>query len=174
MGFFSRLISSEEETDFPARPEPRRLSADWVADGVTYDPGLVDKLKQEHQELARLYAALKAAAEEGHFQQISRLLFGLKLVLQKHIMLENVKFYVYLEQNCEPNSDTHRLVSELRRDMDGIVRTVVKFVNTHTVHVPTFGTVDRFIAELEQVGQVLFSRVQMEEEHLYAIYQPNY
>lgn len=173
MGFFSRLIGSEE-TDFPATAVLRRPSADWVANGVTYDPGLVDKLKQEHQELVRLYTAIKDAAAEGRFQQISRLLFGLKLVLQKHIMLENVKFYVYLEQNCEPDSETHRLVSELRRDMDGIARVVVKFVNTHTVHVPTHGTVDRFTAELEQVGHVLFSRVQMEEEHVYAIYQPNY
>lgn len=173
MGFFSRLIASEEETAFPTA-KPRRLAADWVAHGVAYDPGLVDKLKLEHQELARLYAAIQAAAAEERFQQISRLLFGLKLVLQKHIMLENVNFYVYLEQNCEPDSDIPPLVSELRREMDGIARLVVKFVNAHTLHVPTSGTVDRFTAELEQIGNVLFSRMQMEEEHLYAIYQPNY
>ncbi len=171
MGFFSGSTGGEEK-DLPEKAKPRRPGADWVADGVIYEPGLVDQLKQDHQELARLYAAIKTAAAEGHFQHISRLLFGLKLVLQKHIMLENVKFYVYLEQNCD--SETNRLVSELRREMEGVARLVVKFVNTHIVHVPTSGTVDRFQAELKEVGDVLFSRVHREEDELYTAYQPNY
>ncbi len=173
MRFFSRL-GSTEETDLPARPAPYRPSANWVSEGVTYDPALLDTLKQEHQELGRLYASLKAAAQESRFQQISRLLFGFKLVLQKHIMLENVRFYVYLEQNAEPGSEILRVISELRREMDGIARMVVKFVNTYTVHAPTAGTVDRFIAELDEIGNVLFARVEMEEEHVYPVYQPNY
>ncbi len=169
MGFLSRLIGvrGKRPQGFPVPAKP-----DWITGGINYDPDLVGKLKREHEELARIFSSIKSAAAECRFQQLPELLSDLKLAFQTHIMLENVKFYVYVQHCCASDPDTSDFISEVRKDMDGIARRLVRFVNTHSNTLPTLDNVSNFRAELDEIGNVLMWRVQLEEQHLYGLYQP--
>lgn len=169
MGFLSRLIGAEENhRDVAAQ------AAGIKGGGIPYDGGLVEKLKDDHQELVRIFTAIKTAAQEGHYSQIPLLLSNLKLAFQTHIMLENVKFYVYVQQHFAEDTDTAVFIGDVRKEMDDIARTVVKFVKTYSSTRLGRDTAAEFNAELEQIGAVLLQRVQLEENRLYALYQPKY
>jgi len=167
MGFASRLLGSEMEG---ADAIIFKAAADLG--GIAYDPGLVDRLKEEHQQLLNSFMALKKAATDCRLHKLPGLLQDLKQAFQTHVMLENVKFYAYLQQRCTLDAATSNFVSYARKDMNGISRTLVKFVNTHTASVPTLDTMNAFRAELDLVGSLLLRRVHLEESRLYALYRP--
>lgn len=167
MGFLSRVLGSDQGGD-----DTIIFKAPVETGGIAYDPGLVARLKQEHQELVSLFMAIKNASAECRFHQLPGLLQDLKQLFQTHIMLENVKFYVYVQQYCVPDPETSNFVFDVRKDMNGIARTLVKFVNTHSANVPTLDTVGAFRAELDLIGSLLLRRVHLEESRLYALYQP--
>lgn len=169
MGFLSRLLGGQEERN--ATVQVPALGPEWAARGVTYDAGLVNRLQADHQELVRILAAIKTATGEGRFHHVPDLLSAFKVSFQTHLMLENVKFYGYVQQHCAKDADTSTFLSEMRREMEGIARAVVRFVNTHTAARPTPESADAFNAELEHIGEVLLRRVEMEEDRLYSLYQ---
>jgi regulator of sigma D len=173
MGFLSRLIGSDERhNEIAVQPASTKLATD--GGGIRYDAQLVSRLKEDHQELVRIYAAIKSAARAGHFNELPALLTKLKLDFQTHIMLENVKFYVYVQQHCAQDTETSVFISDVRKEMDDIARTVVKFVKTYASANLGQDTIMAFNAELEQIGTVLLQRVALEETRLYALYQPKY
>lgn len=171
MGFFSRRMGSNG-ADWEAMLQGFRDRPTPVVRGLGYDATLVSRLTDDHQELLRIFSAIKKAAAEGHFHLLSALLARFKQTFQAHIMLENVKFYVYVQLYCELDSEALRFVGDARREIDGIARSVVKFLNAHIANVPTAATVDGFNAELSRIGEVLQGRVQVEESRLYSLYQP--
>lgn len=175
MGFFSNLFgvkkSESENKALPANPSPKATAASMVG----YDETLVLKLKNDHQELFRLYGELSGAASRGALETIPSLLADMKLAFQTHIMLENVKFYVYLQQHLSGDADLSAFLSDVRHEMDGIARVLVKFVNTYApAGALTREKLDIFKSELANIGAVLTKRVEMEESRLYTLYMPNY
>lgn len=166
MGIFSRLTGEK------MRDAAAEAGLDRKTGGITYDPGLIDQLKQEHRELVDALAAIKMASAACRFRELPELLAAFKGIFQSHILVENVKLYGYVQQRYALDSDTADFVFELRKDMHGIARTLVKFVNTHTANVPTFETLATFRAELDLIGSLLLRRVHLEENRLYLLYQP--
>lgn len=79
----------------------------------------------------------------------------LKLALQSHIMVGNVRFYVYLQQKFAADATRARYVADIRRDMDGIVHPEL---------------LAEFKSDLDTIGTVLTKRVQLEEMRLYTLY----
>lgn len=140
---------------------------------ISFDPQLVVRLKDDHRELLRLFREISAAAQSGEFEDIASKLAEFKLAFQTHIMVENVKFYVYLQQYLANEPDLTTFLAEVRREMDGIARVLVKFVQTYTA---TPNTVRErsaaFLQELAGIGTVLTKRVQLEESRLYTLYLP--
>ncbi len=171
MGLLSRLIGGNTNK-FSSALYTLRFRRTRAASGIGYDASLVDRLRQDHQELLRIFAAIKRAAGEGDFDRLPDLLTSFKRTFRAHMMLENVKLYIYLQLYCELDAETLSLVCEARKEMDGIGHSVVKFVNAHVANVPTAATIDGFNAELSHIGATLLWRVQLEESHLYVLYQP--
>lgn len=164
MGFLTSLIGSARGRD----DAPKF----WADEAMAYDPDLIAHLKEEHRELVTAFTAIKMAASECRFQELPVLLLALKQTFQTHIMQENVKLYVYVQRCCALDAVTSDFVFELRRDMNGIARTLVKFVNAHTATVPTFDTIGMFKAELDLICSLLLRRVRLEENRLYTLYKP--
>ncbi len=171
MGLLSRLIGGKTNGVSSAL-HTLGFKRTSTANGIGYDAGLVGRLRQDHRELLRIFAAIKRAAGEGDFDRLPDLLISFKQTFQAHMMLENVKFYIYLQLYCELDAETLSLVCEARKEMDGIGQSVAKFVNAHLACVPTPATLEGFKAELSQIGATLLWRVQLEESRLYALYQP--
>lgn len=184
MGFFSRLFGGKKKAvaleplaapaSAPAPVEASGSAAQTASTGISYDPNLVSKLKEDHQSLFKIYGNLTAATDRGDYAAIAPLLSELKLAFQTHIMLENVKFYVYLQQSVAHDAQLSSFLVELRQEMNGIARALVKFVNTYSTGPFTAEMAEPFKAELAGIGVVLTKRVELEESRLYTLYQPNY
>lgn len=179
MGFFSRLFGLDKPPAAPAvaaRAEQVRRDVEVRksegGSGIRYDPELIDRLKDDHQQLFRIYGELVAAKDRDDFKTVRQHLNDFKLALQTHLLVENVRFYVYLQQRCSADAETSAFVSSLRKEMDGIARIAVKFVNTYATPDYTAELKKRFGEELAAIGDVLTKRVAMEESRLYTLYQP--
>lgn len=148
-------------------------SAGRASSEIAYDAGLIDKLKEEHRELIGILIAVRKAAAEGRYNQLSDLLASFKHSFLNHIGLENVKLYVYMQQHGAQDPDTLNSVSDVRKEMNEIARMVMKFIDAHIADLPSPVTVTNFTAQLDQAEAVLTKRIQIEENHLYPLYQLN-
>lgn len=168
MGFFSRLFGGKEEAPQPQSQQP----AAPMGKAIGYDPELVAKLKEDHKELFALYTKLQNTYAAGKFGDIPKLLNDFKLALQSHLMVENVRFYTYVQQHLAGDEENSAFIADVKHEMDGIARAVVKFITIYG-HAPvTPSNQQAFKTELDGIGQVLTSRVQMEESRLYTLYIP--
>ncbi len=166
MGLISKLLGNNEHKS------TRSLKPLDPSGGIPYDPELVDALKHDHQELVRIYSAIKAAASESRYGDIHGLLADFKITFQTHVAVENVRFYAYMQQHDALDIDTSNFIAEVRKEMNNIARAVMKFVDTYMSALPVPVTVTGFIGELDQIGSVLVQRVQLEEGRLYSLYRP--
>lgn len=160
MGLFSSLFGSRQKETEETLPRM----------GIGYDALLIHKLKEDHQELVKIFTAIKTAANEKRFREIPKILPEFKLALQTHLAVENVRFYVYVQQLYANDVDTSDFITGLRSEMNGIARAVIKFTEKYSVTELTHSTVASFKAELDEIGSVLVKRVQLEESRLYALY----
>jgi hypothetical protein len=177
MGFLSRLFGrarpSSMRAESAADPAPRRpLKQQKEEARINYDPGLIQRLKADHQELFRIYGATQSALKAGEFAQVATRLGDLKLALQTHVIMENVKFYVYVQESTAADGDMKSFLHDVRKEMDGIVRAAVRFVNKWTGDPVTAARADEFKRELDGIGDMLTKRVTLEESRLYTLYEP--
>lgn len=170
MGIFSKLFGGDEKHRVPAATTGQRTEG--AAGGIAYDAELVGRLKEEHQELVKIFTAIKTSAAENRYNHLPDLLASFKHSFLHHVSQENVKFYVYMQQHCALNADTLNFIFGVRKEMNDIARSVMKFIDAYITAAPSPGTVANFSAELDQIGAVLIKRVQMEESRLYPLYQP--
>lgn len=170
MGLISRLFGGDNKISEAITQFDQPASTG--AGGIRFDPGLVGRLKGEHQELVKIFTAIKDAVADGRFSSVPDLLASFKHTFLNHLGEENVKFYVYMQQCIVLDEETMRFVSGVRREMNDIARAVMKFVDRYIVALPSPATLDSFNNELEQIGEVLVKRVQMEESRLYSLYRP--
>ncbi len=168
MSILSRLLGGNHDE----LKSTRSVKPAAPTGGIAYDGGLVGRLKQDHQELVRIYTAIKTAAAQNRYGDLHDLLADFKLTFQTHIAMENVRFYVYVQQRMAQDTETSNFIAEVRREMNDIARAVMKFVDAYMSAPPTPATVTSFTSELDQIGAVLVQRVDKEENRLYSLYQP--
>ncbi|MBU1424585.1 MAG: hemerythrin domain-containing protein [Gammaproteobacteria bacterium] len=164
MGLFSFLFGSDEKETAAGREATPRV-------GISYDPMLIGKLKEDHQDLVKIFTSIKKAAAEGKFAEIPNILSEFKLALQTHLAVENVRFYVYVQQLYANDLDTSDFITGLRSEMNGIARVVMKFTEKYSAVQLTHSTATSFSSELDEIGAVLTKRVNLEESRLYSLYR---
>jgi hypothetical protein len=138
--------------------------------GISYNPNLIAKLKGDHQELFAVYNRLHESAMSALFAKITDDLIVLRRAFSGHILLENVRFYVYLEKLLKDHPEEKNYVHLLRKDMNGIAITVSGFCEKWITNPVTTLTQSGFTAELQSIGGALTSRVELEETTLYTLY----
>lgn len=137
---------------------------------IQYDPGLIKKLKGDHQTLLRLYGEVATALENNEFDKVRGLLQQFKHGLQEHLLLENIRLYIYLTHHFADDDTTSEIVSDFRREMGGIGRTVMDFLRRYTESPISNDNATAFREEFEAIGKALVSRVEREENSLYTLY----
>lgn len=169
MGLFSRW-KDDPGQDLRRTDSIKPLSPERGV--IRYDAGLVNQLKDEHQDLLQTYFAIQRSGEDGHVSHLPDLLEKFKMAFLNHVALENVKFYVYMQNHWVADSDTMGFIANVRKEMNTISRAVVKFVDSHLAESPSPPSLARFNSELQQIGEVLSKRISMEEQELYSLYRP--
>lgn len=150
-----------------AAPEP---VASTGSSGIAYDPTLIAKLKSDHVELVALYTRLLNAATAARAETIADDLVHFRRAFQSHIVLENVRFYVYMDRLLTTHPEEREYVRSLRKDMNGISKAVAEFIHTWVTTPPDASTLPTFEEQLKGIGAALTDRVQLEENSLYTLY----
>ncbi|WP_144394960.1 hemerythrin domain-containing protein [Pleionea sediminis] len=140
---------------------------------IHYDAHLIETLKNDHSKLVDLYGKLW---DEGYsmkdFKRLSSLIAEFKASFQSHLLKENVKFYVYLEQSLSDDLHTLQVVKDFRSDMNDIANAVIQFCKKYQHQAFTDEMEQEFERDYIKIGEVLTRRVSMEENELYLLYQP--
>ncbi|WP_275098524.1 hemerythrin domain-containing protein [Sedimenticola hydrogenitrophicus] len=157
---------------FKKKRSPQAASSTVTAPNttITYDADLIETLIEDHQILLEHYQRVEKSARAQHFKEVRAELNQFKNLFHQHILLENVKLYVYLSRSLPADSEQCRLVSGMRREMRHIGKAVNQFIERYDVWPWNAEMEAQFIGELEQIGSALVARIQTEEEALYPLY----
>lgn len=166
MGFFRRLFGrSKPEPAAPVLPEPGN-----AARTIRYDAGLVDNLKHDHTDLVAMFTRMGEDAAAGRFDDIDTSLQEFKIRLESHLLTENVRFYVYLEQMLAEDAENTALIRGFRREMNTIARGVVEFIQRYRKEPVGPANQAEFLSDHSNVGRLLTQRIAREESELYVLY----
>lgn len=140
---------------------------------IAYSEELISKLTQDHQDLLALFVAIQTAGGRHDAESLRDSLAEFSRRLTGHILLENLKLYIYIQRNLQSDAESKELVKRFRKEMSGIATAVLDFVtkyrSTTNWNAQTF---DVFKLELLALGEVLVKRIQCEEQDLYPLYMP--
>lgn len=156
----------------PATASPAPASGDKGRTGqnISYDSTLIPKLKADHQELVRLYGEIAAACNRSDYAALPAMILALKLGLQHHLIVENVRLYAYLKQELAEDSEQASFANSVKKEMDGIARAVVRFADAYNSTEAIANNAEAFKNELDGMGGVLSKRITLEETGLYTLY----
>ena len=177
LGFFSRLMGNrEEQQQEEVKPSVAVTAAPASIDGkpaIAYDPELLASLLSDHEELVQLYEAMwHDGIAKGSLIVFLRNLGAFRGKFNAHVLKENVKFYVYLEQNLKHDEHALELIKHFRDDMNEIAKNVLAFCKKYYTKQFTPELKKTLKKDYEAVGDVLVRRVSLEENDLYTLYQP--
>ncbi|MCW8125659.1 hemerythrin domain-containing protein [Microbulbifer halophilus] len=140
---------------------------------ISYDPTLVNALKKDHHALVDIFQRIWSEGyERQDFRKLSGLLTEFKSGFQAHLIKENVRFYVYLEQTLADDAHTLQIVKDFRSDMNEIANAVVQFCKRYSHEAYTAEMIRDFKRDYQKIGEALTRRVTLEEQELYTLYQP--
>lgn len=167
---FGFLFGKKKKDDEPAKP----VHGEAPGTHIAYSPELVSELKDDHQELLKLFGAISAAHARGDLEETCELLDRFRSALGEHLIKENVRFYIYLEHALKKDQSSYELVHQFRREMDDIGKAVMAFLKRYRNLASDPALAKSFGADLGEIGKVLGERIRSEETTLYSLYLPAY
>lgn len=158
--------SASNSTEFEIKTAP--------GTAIQFSPDLLTQLTQEHKQLTATFGEIRAVFERGDYKKTTQKLNEFRSLFQAHLLTENVRLYIYLERSFSNDETVYELIKNLRREMDGIARTALAFLEKYE----TIG-IDKdieasFAHDMETVGNELTYRIESEENTLYPLYLNKY
>ena len=165
----SHAAVSEQAAPAPV-PTAKPVRAASAVGPIQHDPSLVGELMQDHVNLVTHFTNLMPLLRQGDVRGFRAQLAAFKTEFQGHIIKENVKFYVYLEQSLVGDDTNIELMRDFRREMNAISRAVVSFCNKYMDAEMHLAAMRQFEQESGEIAAALLSRIEREERDLYALY----
>ncbi len=167
------LFKSKNPPQAPAAPAvPAAVPAPQApAAGIAYYPRLIEELVGDHRTLERLQKDIQGTFQHSDFAKVSSLLQEFGSLLRGHLLKENMRLYVYLQQRVAGDEVNTAIVRSFRKEMDGVARTALDFLEKYQ-NIQQLSSADQlaFVTELEQIGKVVHGRMNREEQTLYPLY----
>ncbi|MET1254052.1 hemerythrin domain-containing protein [Aliikangiella maris] len=170
LGFINNFFKNRPDKELKVSPQvPERPKSDQFSIG--YDPNLIDELEGTHVHLVNLFGRIWSEFEQTNYGKVATLINQFKADFQAHLLTENVKFYVYLEQALADDKHNLKIVKEFRTDMNEIANAAIKFCRTYQGKF-TPEMVQNFKSDYTNIGEIVTRRVSLEEKSLYILYRP--
>jgi regulator of sigma D len=166
MAIFSWLFGKKNEVKQETIVEP-----DVSNNPIRFRPELVEKLMNDHREIVVIYREVKDLFEKRDYSRIGAKVNEFKRKLQGHVIVENVQFYTYLENKLRNDPMNLEFIRDVRKEMNGIAHAVVQFARKYEKVGFSDQIIEEFTKDLEEIGDVLTQRVEMEESQLYNLYE---
>ncbi|MFT3760258.1 hemerythrin domain-containing protein [Thauera sp.] len=139
---------------------------------IRYSSDLIEHLVRDHRSMLDCFGQIGSAARSGRLDEVVPLLERFRADLHGHLLVENVRLYVYLEHALANDPASHALMHGFRHDMDEIGKKVVAFLTRYARLGEDPSLAASFVADLDAVGAALVDRIRREEEVLYPLYAP--
>ena len=137
---------------------------------ISYSPELINQFISDHKAIFDLYAKIDAAFAEQECKQVATMLKQFKTALQEHLLTENVRLYAYLEQELKDDAVNVEIITDFRKEMNGIAHEAMKFLRKYSELGDDNTLASTFKEDFENIGKVLVERTQREEALLYPLY----
>jgi len=175
MFLFDMLFGKKGGTDQAAAARPPAAQAAPVAQaapgtGIRHDPRLITSLLEDHRLLLEVYGAIDNARRFNDLLGVQTKLDQFRMMLQDHLLKENVRLYVYLEHALRGDPASHQLMHEFRHEMDDIGRVVVGFLGKYRQIGAHPELAAEFSRDFAAIGEALVARIRREESTLYPMY----
>lgn len=165
--FIGRLFGANK-----VEPVQEIVRSSFDSNQIKYNPDLIRELEDDHKQLVADFGKIWSEGfEKKDYAKTNRLITNFKGAFQAHLLAENIKFYVYLEQTLKGDPENLHVVKEFRLDMNKIARAATNFCKRYQVQFTT-RHVEQFENDYKKVGKVLTQRITLEEESLYVLYKP--
>ncbi len=172
---FGKKSGSRQATADAASPSGQpAVGGSAPGTAINYSAELVEKLKSDHVQLVSRFEAIRRAFAARDYAAAAAGLEAFRAAIQAHLLLENVRLYIYLEHQLAQDRASFELIHEFRREMDGIGKAVMGFLDKYRRIEADPRLLPAFAEELDAVGAVLVSRIEREEATLYPLYLPAY
>jgi regulator of sigma D len=148
------------------------LETTTLGSEVSFQSDLIEQFYSDHKDLLGLYGDIKTAFMEKDCKQVAIMLKELKYDIQAHLLTENVRLYAYLEQMFKGDEINSEIISEFRKEMNGIAKEVMNFFKKYSAIGDNKALSASFDAEFSAIGKVLVDRMKREEKLLYPLYAP--
>lgn len=157
-----------------AHPSPSIVAVAQYAPGteISYDADLVAHFKGHHGALVALAGKARASAEAGDFAHVATYIRKFKLLLNEHLLEENLRLYTYLTYCLKGNDEGSESMAAMRGEMGDIGRGVSRFLRHYEEHGVDERNVAKFMTEFDQIVATLGDRIEREERSLYTMYMP--
>jgi len=129
---------------------------------------LISELKEDHQDLINLYVEIGNTFQNKKYKKTADLLKKFEEMYKLHILLEDNKFYPYMENKFKNNPEVLELIRDKKEEMNNISKVLTKFLKKYQKeHNLLNGS---FLADYEQIKSALLERVKFEESKMYPLY----
>jgi len=165
------LFKKKEEN----KPEAAAPASKPVDSGIAFYPDLIEHLVADHRRLLALYGKIKESYAQRNFAVLSKCLHDFGNLIRSHLLTENMRLYIYLQQKVASDEVNTQLVRSFRKEMDGIAKVALDFLaHYEDLESRSVQELGAFGPELEKLGGVLAERMKREEETLYPLYARAY
>ena len=160
----------------PATPKPVLLKKAPVKkrrELIPYNNRLIPLLEEDHKKLLSIFTSIVGHASDRNYAALTLGLNDFSDLLKNHLRKEGLDLYMYLELvvGKEEGQNDSKVFREFRLEMKGIAVAVSSAINKYTNIPVTDDTVDQFISDFTDLGDVLVDRIEREEQILYPIYE---
>ena len=140
--------------------------------GISFDPDLISNLQADHELLGEAITEIEEAIPACNYEKIEYIMIKrLKPVLVKHLINESVKLYTFLGHAVPKDTEDHKFLITVRQRMYQIGHTVFRFTTKYKDAQVIKNEWDDFVTNFQKIKTILISRISVEEERIYSMYQ---
>lgn len=140
-------------------------------DSISFNNKLVKQLKKDHKLLFGILTSMVKYVEVDNFEQAQNSLNLFSKRIAKHLEIEQIEMFVFLEYIAKNTTDTDKkLIKNFRNEIANIANAVSCFTNFYTNTPLSEDNKQQFINEARAIITALMSHIEHEEIILYPLY----
>lgn len=136
-----------------------------------YKYGLTEGFKNEHQEISSIFENIILNANDKDYVTLPLMLSKFTKKCAEHFNAEE-ELYLYMKALAGSRSEIERKVAnEFSAEMKNLSVSLFSIINQSNYIPVNDNTVDGFVEELGELGEILQERIRREEKILYPLYE---
>lgn len=173
--FFKKKEEQKPAPVYAPAATPAPAPAPTHSGGIQFYPELIKDLVGDHRRMFQLYDSVKESFSRRDLAMVSAGLKEFGALVRTHLLTENMRLYIYLQQQVAGDEINTALVRSFRKEMDSIGKSVLDFLEKYKeIARSSEADLSSFAGEFDQVGRVVRTRMEREEVTLYPLYVAKY